>query len=141
MRDPVIEKIAWIMDGAIPLGGRITIGLDSILGLVPGIGDILGALIGMTIVLRAMQAGVPKVAIARMTTNIAIDTLVGSIPLLGDVFDVVYRSNIKNLRIYEEALASGNQSAARHWGFFAALLLGVVAVVTAVVAGIWSLLR
>ena len=141
MRDPVIEKIAWIMDGAIPLGGRFSIGLDSVLGLLPGLGDIIGALIGMTIVLRAMQAGVHKVAIARMTTNIAIDTLVGAIPLLGDIFDVVYKSNIKNLRIYEEALASGNRSDARHWGFFVALFLGAAVIIAGVVFGIWSLLH
>jgi len=141
MRDPMIEKIAWIMDGAIPIGGRFSIGLDSVLGLVPGLGDVIGALIGMVIVLRAMQAGIPRVAIARMTTNIAIDTLIGSIPILGDVFDVIYKSNIKNLRIYEEAVASGRQSAARHWGFFAALLIGVAAVVAGVAAGIMALLR
>ena len=67
------------MDGLIPMG-RWSIGLDGILGLVPGLGDITGALIGMLIVLRAVQAGIPRVVIARMMTNIAIDTFVGSIP-------------------------------------------------------------
>src|SRR6476620_1809178 len=81
-RDPVAEKIAWVMDGMIPMG-RWSIGLDGILGLIPGLGDVLGALIGMLIVLRAVQAGVPNIVVARMMTNIAIDTFVGSIPLLG----------------------------------------------------------
>ena len=67
----------------------------------------LGALIGMLIVMRAVQAGIPRVAIARMMTNIAIDTFVGSIPIFGDAFDFVYKSNIKNLRIYEDALQRG----------------------------------
>ena len=102
-RDPVIDTIAHIMDGLIPIG-RWRIGLDSFLGLIPGFGDIIGAAIGMVIVLRAVQAGIPRIAIAHMMTNIAIDTLVGAIPFLGDAFDFVYKSNTKNMRIYEEAL-------------------------------------
>jgi len=139
-RDPVAEKIAWVMDGLIPMG-RWSVGLDSILGLVPGLGDVLGALIGMLIVLRAVQAGIPRVVIARMMTNIAIDTFIGSIPLLGDAFDVVYKSNAKNLRIYEEALNTGHSraAAARHWGFFIALFAGIAVFLAVMVMGIVAL--
>src|SRR5689334_16216201 len=84
-RDLFAEKIAWMMDGMFKVGPW-SIGLDGLLGLIPGLGDILGALIGMLIVLRAAQAGVPRIAIARMVTNIAIDTFVGSLPILGDAF-------------------------------------------------------
>jgi hypothetical protein len=141
-RDPVAEKIAWVMDGMIPVG-RWTIGLDGILGLVPGLGDIAGALIGMLIVLRAIQAGVPKVVIARMMTNIAIDTFVGSIPLLGDAFDFMYKSNAKNLRIYEAALNdTGSRAAAvRHWGFFLALFAGIALFLVVIVMGCIALFR
>jgi hypothetical protein len=128
VRDPWIERIAWLMDGAIPLG-RFSIGLDPLLGLLPGVGDILGAMISMLIVVRAVQAGVPRIAVARMMTNIAIDTLVGAIPLAGDAFDFAFRSNLKNLRIYEESLYDRRGSAARHWGFFAALFLVIAAAV------------
>jgi hypothetical protein len=83
-RDPWIEKLAYLMDGAIPIG-RWSIGLDPLLGLVTGFGDLIGALISMLIVGRAVQAEIPRIAVARMMANIAIDTLVGCIPLVGDL--------------------------------------------------------
>jgi hypothetical protein len=141
-RDLFAEKIAYVMDGLIPIGPW-TIGLDGILGLVPGLGDLAGALIGMLIVLRAVQAGVPRVVIARMMTNIAIDTFVGSIPLLGDAFDFMYKSNAKNLRLYETALNAGRSrsEAARHWGFFIALFAAVAVFIAIVVMGALALIR
>jgi hypothetical protein len=141
-RDPVAEKIAWVMDGLIPIG-RWSIGLDGILGLVPGLGDIAGALIGMLIVLRAVQAGVPHIVIARMMTNIAIDTFVGSIPFLGDAFDFMYKSNAKNLRIYEAALndRGSRAAAARHWGFFIALFAGIAIFLVVIAMGTIALYR
>jgi hypothetical protein len=139
-RDLFAEKIAWAMDGMIPIG-RWSIGLDGILGLIPGLGDVIGALIGMLIVLRAVQAGIPRVVIARMMTNIAIDTFVGSVPFLGDAFDFVYKSNSKNLRIYEEALNSGHSRAAtaRHWGFFIALFAGIALFLVVIALGVVAL--
>lgn len=139
-RDPVIEHIAYIMDGLIPIG-RWKFGLDGVIGLIPGLGDIIGAAIGMLIVLRAVQAGIPRIAIARMMTNIAIDTFVGAIPLVGDAFDFMYKSNTMNMRIYEEALEGGRGATARHWWFFIALAACVGVVVWLVVMGIVALVR
>jgi len=140
VRDPVIEKVAWLMDELVPMG-RWSFGLDAVIGLIPGLGDIFGALIGMIIVVRAVQAGIPRVAIARMMTNIAIDTLVGAIPLLGDAFDFLYKSNTMNIRIYDEALRNPRGSTARHWGFFVALAVGVGVLVWLVVMAILALIR
>lgn len=140
VRDPFMEKIAWVMDGMIPVG-PFTIGLDSVLGLVPGFGDVASALISMLIVARAVHAGIPRVAVARMMTNIAIDTLIGSIPFLGDLFDVAYKSNIRNLRIYEEWTKNPGRESARSWGFFVALLLGIAAVILAIGAAVVALVR
>jgi hypothetical protein len=139
-RDPWIEKLAYLMDGAIPIG-RWSIGLDPLLGLVPGFGDLIGAVISMLIVIRAVQAGIPRIAVARMMTNVAIDTLIGCVPVVGDLFDFAYKSNLKNLRIYEESLYDGRDAAARHWGFFLALFVGVAAVIAALVVGFISLVR
>jgi hypothetical protein len=139
-RDPFIEKIAWVMDGLIPVG-RWSIGLDPLIGLVPGLGDLVGGLIGLLIVLRAVQAGIPRVAIARMMTNIAIDTFVGAVPILGDAFDFVYKSNIKNIRIYQEALEGRPGANARHWGFFAALMAGVALIGWLIVTAILEAAR
>lgn len=139
-RDPVIQAVAHVMDGLIPIG-RFRIGLDSILGLIPGLGDVIGALVGMVIVLRAVQAGIPRVAIAHMMTNIAIDTLVGAIPFLGDAFDFVFKSNAKNMQIYEEALERRPGSTARHWWFFVALFAAVGVIMYLIAAGVMTLLR
>jgi len=139
-RDPFAEKLAWLMDGMISVGPW-SIGLDGLIGLVPGFGDVLGALISMLIVVRAAQAGVPRIALARMVTNIAIDTFVGSIPVFGDAFDFAYKSNFKNLRIYEDALRRGRRSTARHWGFFILLLIGLGVVMAVFVAGLVALVH
>ena len=128
------------MDGVIPIG-RWSFGLDPLLGLIPGIGDLIGAIISMLIVVRAVQAGVPRIAVARMMTNIAIDTLIGSIPIAGDAFDFAYKSNLKNLRIYEEALYDGGAAKARHGAFFFALFLALGAIVAAVALGVVALVR
>lgn len=138
--DPWIRHLAYLMDGAIPIG-RWSFGLDPLIGLVPGIGDLIGALISMVIVVRAVQAGIPRVAVARMMTNIAIDTLVGSIPVFGDAFDFAYKSNLKNLRIYEECLWDRHAGTARHWAFFIALFLAAGAAVASITYGLVLLVR
>jgi len=102
--DPWVEKLAWVMDRWIPIGGGRRIGLDPIIGLVPGLGDLIGALVSAAIVLSAVRARLPRPAIARMVANVAIDAVVGTVPLLGDVFDAAWQANIKNVRIYREAL-------------------------------------
>ena len=139
-RDPVIEAIAHVIDGLIPIG-RWRIGLDSFVGLIPGLGDIIGAAIGMVIVLRAVQAGIPRIAIAHMMTNIAIDTLVGAIPLVGDAFDFVYKSNSKNMRIYEEALERRSGGSARHWWFFVALFAGIAVALWLMALAVMALIQ
>ena len=132
--DPWVEKLVWLMDGSIPIG-RWSIGLDGFLGLIPGFGDIVGALVSMLIVMRAVQSGIPRIAVARMVTNIAADTLVGSIPLLGDAFDFAFKANQKNLLIYRQALVEDPKTTTtRHWAFFLLALLAVGSVAVGTVA-------
>src|SRR5438552_7279645 len=87
--DPFIEWLAWLMDNSIRIGPW-AIGLDGFLGLIPGIGDMAGAAVSAVIVLRAMQSGVPKSAVLRMLINVGLDSLAGSIPLVGDIFDFAF---------------------------------------------------
>ncbi|MGE4062679.1 MAG: DUF4112 domain-containing protein [Rhodospirillaceae bacterium] len=75
-------------------------GVDAIAGLVPGAGDLVAGLAGLYILSAAARAGVPKHVMARMIGNIAVDTIVGSIPILGGIFDIFYKSNKKNLALY-----------------------------------------
>ena len=119
--DPNAEYLAWLMDSSIGVG-RFTIGLDALIGLIPGLGDLLTSLMGYFIVLRAMQSGVHRAAVLRMVGNLGIDALVGTIPVLGDFFDMAYKANTRNMQIYREAL-SGARAPLKDWGFVALIVV------------------
>jgi hypothetical protein len=100
-----LDALATLMDSAIAIPGtRLRLGLDSLIGLVPGIGDIASAVISSYIVWEARQLGLPRWKIARMIGNVALDTTVGAIPLVGDVLDVFFKSNRRNLKILRDHL-------------------------------------
>lgn len=99
-----VERIAWLMDRSIPIGKKWSIGLEAIVGLVPGVGDIVGIAVGGLIVAQAIRARLPRSAIARMVANVAVDGLVGAVPFLGDLFDAAFKSNTRNVQIFREAI-------------------------------------
>ncbi len=95
-----IETLAKVLDSAIRIPGtNVVMGLDAILGLVPVIGDAISGAIASYIIWEARRLGAPRWLIARMAMNTTFDTLVGSIPVFGDVFDVAYKSNLKNVAL------------------------------------------
>lgn len=101
-----LDRIARVMDLAFRLPGtRIRIGLDSIIGLVPGVGDTLALLPAVYIIGSAWQMGMSARGLARMAANTALDTAVGSIPVLGDIFDAGFKSNARNVALLKEHLA------------------------------------
>jgi hypothetical protein len=96
------RALARALDSAIGVPGtKIRIGLDPVLGLVPGAGDIAGAMLSAYIVLIAVNKGTPRPVIWRMLGNIAVDTALGTVPVLGDLFDVAYKSNMRNVELLE----------------------------------------
>ncbi len=100
-----IEALEMLLERSFVIPGiNRPVGLDSIVGLVPVVGDIVTALLGSYIVWEARNLGLPKWKLAHMAANIGIDTLLGAIPVLGDAFDFLYRSNSKNLRIVRKHL-------------------------------------
>ncbi len=138
--DPWIERLAWLMDSSIGIGNW-RIGIDPLIGLVPGLGDAAGAVISMLIVARCVRAGVPRVAAARMTVNVIVDALVGSVPVGGDLFDFAFKANEKNVRIYNRALTEPKRDNVRHWLFFACMGLAVLAIMALPVALFWLVFR
>lgn len=100
------RTVARVLDGIVPLPGGARLGLDSIIGLIPGFGDLAGAAASAYIVLLAIRAGVSRAAVVRMIGNIALDTVVGSVPLLGDLFDLGWQSNLRNVAIMERDLGA-----------------------------------
>jgi Domain of unknown function (DUF4112) len=98
-----LRVIAKFMDSGwgIPFT-KVRFGADALVGLVPGIGDAGAAMVGLYIVLEARKMGVPNPLLLQMIANVAIDTGLGTIPVLGDVFDVMFKSNLKNIDLLHD---------------------------------------
>ena len=96
------RALARLLDRAFRIPGtNITFGLDPLLGLIPGGGDIAGAVFSSWLILLGSRMGLPRHVMVQMITNVAIDTIGGSVPVIGDLFDVAWKSNSKNLAILE----------------------------------------
>lgn len=100
-----IEGLERLLEGliAVPLVGR-KVGLDAVLGLVPGVGDVITGLMGLYLVWEARNLGMSRWQLWRMAGNVGLDALLGVVPLAGDLVDVLYRSNSRNLRIIRKHL-------------------------------------
>ena len=100
-----VESLEYLLERSFVIPGiNRHVGLDSIVGLLPVVGDIVTAAMGAYIVWEARNLGMSKFQLARMAANVGFDTLIGAVPLAGDVFDFFYRSNSKNLRIIRKHL-------------------------------------
>ena len=98
-----IRRIAWLVDAAFRLPGtRFRFGLNSLIGVAPGAGDAILGIVSLYIIQQAHALGVPRHRLMRMLGNVAIEVVGGSVPILGDVFDVVLKANIRNIRIIED---------------------------------------
>jgi hypothetical protein len=100
-----LRRLARLLDSAVEVPGtRFRIGLDPIIGLVPGIGDVIGAIFSTVIIYQAARLGASRSTLVRMMANVGVDTLVGEIPLLGDLFDFGWKSNTRNIVLLEQHL-------------------------------------
>ena len=141
-RDETLRKLEFLLDEAFPIPGtHIRFGLDAIVGLVPGIGDVLAGLFSLVIPLAAWIRGVPYVSLVRMAANLGIGVLVGSIPILGDAFDIAWKVNRRNYRLLTRHLGEPRRHTWRDWAFLLALA-AVLALVFAipVVVVLWLVL-
>lgn len=131
------------MDNSIQVPGtRFRIGWDAIIGLfLPGAGDAVSAFSQVGLLLAAFRAGAPRIVLARMLLNVAIDALVGTVPVLGDLFDAGFKANVRNLAIVDrlEGAAPGiKRSGAKDYAFVALVIAGVLALLSLPIAvGIW----
>jgi hypothetical protein len=127
-----LQFLARIMDSVFEIPGlRIRFGFDALLGLIPGFGDFATSLVTLFILQEAHRRGVSRLTLARMGANILVDWLVGSIPVAGDVFDVYWKSNQRNveLLLQHEANASAGISGSKgDWLFLIAVIAALVAV-------------
>jgi hypothetical protein len=132
-----LGRLAWLLDNSIALPGtRFRIGLDAILGLIPGLGDVLGVLASGYIVREAARLGAPPSVLTRMAFNVAVEGVVGLVPILGDIFDAVWKANQRNYALLEEHIQNPKRAARSSRVFVALLIAGLVTFVifTTVVA-------
>lgn len=124
-----LRRVAAFLDSAVTVPGTsYRVGLDPVLGLVPGLGDLVSPLFGLGILWQAYDCGVPRIVQARMLFNIAIDAIVGAVPLAGDLFDFVWKANLRNLALLERHTLQGYRTSAGDWVFVMVLTLLVIAV-------------
>lgn len=136
-----LRRVARFLDSAVIVPGTsYRIGLDPVLGLIPGLGDLISPLFGVGVLWQAYDLGVPKIVQVRMLFNMAVDTVVGAVPLAGDLFDFMWKANVRNLALLERHAEQGYRTSAGDWAFVMALTLVVIAVaaIPFVVAG-WVL--
>lgn len=117
-----LRRLGYLLDNSIPIPGtRFRIGLETIVGLVPGVGDLVGGGFSAYIILQAARMGVPASLLARMGWNLLVDVVVGAIPFLGDLFDAGFKANMRNLALLEDHARGPAQSRRASRGFVAGL--------------------
>jgi len=134
-----------LLDQCIALPGGFRIGIDPIIGLIPGFGDALSTVLSLYIVYQAALLGLPKRILLRMIVNVTVEGLVGTFPVLGDIFDAVWKANMRNLRLIELHYAPGNLGRSKGkillwiFGVLAVFLAGYLTVVYLFLRAILSL--
>ncbi len=137
-----INRTAWLLDSAIRVPIiNYRIGLEGLIGLIPGVGDVAGFGLSSYILVQAARLGVPRSTLAHMMANVLLETIVGLIPIAGDLFDFAFKANIRNVRLLNEALDAPEQTAARSRSVVARTLMFVSGSVVALGAGGYWLLR
>lgn len=142
-----IERFSWLLDESIPLPGGYRIGLDGFLGLIPGIGDFIGGLLSSVLIYKANQIGVPRTILLRMIINMLIDSTLGAIPVLGDIFDFVWKANKRNANLlarYQQSPDKTYRKSMLENTLFILILIGITALLISFVvwltATLWGAL-
>lgn len=131
-----LRRLSPLLDNAIPIpisGYRI--GIDPILGLLPGGGDMVAGALGAYIVVEAARMGLPRQVVGQMVGNIVFDSVVGIVPVLGDIFDVAWKANVRNITLLEKHLTQIKDNPKRDRFF----IIGLIIVLTIIVLGFATL--
>ena len=115
-----LRKLTHLLDNAIAIPGtKFRVGLDPILGLLPGAGDFVGTVLSAYIVIEAVRLGLPRETLGKMVGNILLESVVGTVPIVGDWFDFAWKANVKNLELIETHLGVTNiNKPANRWLMF-----------------------
>jgi hypothetical protein len=101
-----LDRLAWLMDKSIGLPGGFRIGIDGLIGLIPGVGDVIGLLISLYLFVLSLQIKTSTAIKLKMLWNIALEFFIGSIPILGDLFDFYFKANVRNVDLLKKHLST-----------------------------------
>jgi hypothetical protein len=136
-----LRRLGRLLDSAIGIPGtKFRIGLDPIIGLIPGGGDTVGMMLSSFIVLEGARMGASKSTLSMMAFNILLETIAGTVPVVGDIFDVTWKSNLRNIGLLEEHLKISRATPKSNHGFAILLILGLAIVFVAGIVGSFYLL-
>jgi hypothetical protein len=136
-----LRRLAWLLDSSIPIPGTsLSVGLEALIGLIPGLGDLIGVVLSGYILKEAHALGVSKGVLARMAFNVAVEGVVGAVPVAGDVFDAAWKANQRNVRLLEAWAAQPGREARAGRAFLALLVAGFVALLAFVALAAWLVL-
>lgn len=100
-----VKRLAWVLDAAFRVPGtRFRVGLDAVIGLFPGVGNAVMGLVSLYIIWEAWRMGVSGGVLARMVANVVLETAVDTVPVAGDMFDAVFKANLRNVALIERDL-------------------------------------
>ncbi len=126
------------LDESIKIPGTdYKMGLDSIIGAVPVIGDLIGGVLSTYILYSGIKLGAPPKIVAQMATNIAIDFAIGSIPIIGDIFDIIWKANVKNIELIEQNTLDNEGNKGTNYLITATLVVALLVIIL-VILGIVS---
>jgi hypothetical protein len=132
-----VRVVAKLLDNSISIPGTSwKIGFDPLIGLIPGIGDLVGAVVSGYIIVEAVRAEVSAFTLARMLANVGIDTMLGSIPAVGDVFDAAWKSNTMNVALLERHLVATGDAPPKRRNILGVMTLALIVLVLIVGAGL-----
>lgn len=136
-----LRALQWLFDRAFPIPGtKWRFGVDALFGLIPGLGDVAGALVAVYALRVARNLGAPAVIQVNMLTNIALDALIGMIPVLGDIFDFAFKAQTRNLALLDDWMGSPTPTMRRSRRGLILIPLAIVIVFATLTAlGIWML--
>ena len=132
-----LRSLAWFLDRSIPIGSKWRIGVDPLLGLLPGIGDWIGAMLSVYVIYEGARLGMPTTVITRMAGNVLVETIIGAVPVVGDLFDFAWQANTRNLALIDKHYHPTREPRSLRRIWFALALVAVL--VIALLAGLMFL--
>jgi hypothetical protein len=130
--DENIDFLAHLLDDWFRIPGTpIRLGLDGLIGLIPGLGDILAGIASFVIILAAWIRGVPYITLVRMMVNLGLDVVIGAVPLFGDIFDIAWKANRRNYKLMVRHLREPHRHTWKDYAFLLTLFAGILAILAA----------